>query len=180
MSTQPAEGAAPHGWIASDTPGRMRVRLRRGMRDDDRMAHVADDIRGRAGISGVETNSRTGSITVRYDPRARTRDDVARIFHDLGLVLFDFAAGISGEPVEPGRSRTAHNIATVVGDLDRRLSRVTGRRVDLKIALPLTFAALGIWRTAEVGLQVPGYVLLWWAFDSFLKLNVPQHPARRA
>src|SRR5205807_541067 len=66
--------------------------------------------------------------------------------------------------------------------LDSDLARLTGRRIDLKLIFPAGLFALAIRQIATNGLgisQVPGYVLLWYAFDSFWKFHrEPPHPNR--
>lgn len=58
--------------------------------------------------------------------------------------------------------------------LDRRLRRATGDRVDLRTLLPIGFAALAVREIIVTSGQLPAipwYVLLWYAFDSYLKLH---------
>jgi Heavy metal associated domain 2 len=159
--------------VVSDTAGRLRVRLPRKARSAAMMARIAREVGERPGISGVSTNSTTGSVTVRYDPGARGRDEIVALLHDTGVLVLEITH--ADEEDGRGRSRTSDTIVDMLDDADRWLSRLTGRRIDLRTAFPLTLGAVGVWRAASVGLglsQIPTYVLLWWAFDSFYKLNV--------
>jgi hypothetical protein len=73
---------------------------------------------------------------------------------------------------EGGHSTTTAGIVATMGDLDRRLSELTGRTVDLKLLFPVALGAIGI-RAAIVNgigfVEVPAYILIWYAFDAFWK-----------
>jgi hypothetical protein len=71
-------------------------------------------------------------------------------------------------------------VVDTVNDLDQRLSRLTGRKVDLKLLFPVALGAIGV-RSAianGVGLtEVPAYILIWYAFDAFWKFHQRPHSA---
>jgi hypothetical protein len=93
------------------------------------------------------------------------------ILRDLGVLVEEV---VELPESGPGSSATSTRIVNAVTDLDRQLSALTGRRVDLKLLFPLTLAGVGLWRAATSGLglgEVPAYVLLWYAFDSFWKFH---------
>jgi len=55
---------------------------------------------------------------------------------------------------------------------------VTGNEVDLGFLIPFAFGAIAIRQLIEQGLrlkEIPWYVPAWYAFDTFLKLNYPEH-----
>jgi hypothetical protein len=133
----------------------------------------------RPGVATVHANPATGSLLVHYDREALHRDDILGILEDVGLVFADLAdvPAPSGGP----HSTTAGGLIEAIGDLDARLSALTNRRVDLKLLFPFALGAIGLRQTLSQGLglsQVPGYVLLWYAFDSFWKFH--QQTPRRA
>jgi Heavy metal associated domain 2 len=163
--------------VTSSTPGRVRVRLRRPERHQHLLRAIGHDVRQRLNGADVEVNPRTGSVLVEYDQRARSHADVLSALHDLGLVIEDVAHGL-GEDVPrlegPGRTTTSQGIIETLTDLDRQLSALTGRSVDLKLAVPLLLGGLGAVQLARNGVglgDVPAYVLLWYAFDSFWKFH---------
>ena len=173
--------------IVSDTAGRLRVRLRRSRRHPQDMATIRDRVCARSGIDGVDINPTTGSVTVSYDHTRRTRDDVVAMLKDVGVVFGEISGAgdtlsgvLSAGKEGGGRSTTAQGIVGAVDDLDRRLSALTGRTLDLKLLFPAALGAFGLIKIARDGLQfgdIPGYVLLWYAFDSFYKLHVePTRP----
>jgi hypothetical protein len=179
------DGPADHGRIVSDVPGRLRIRVHRSLRHPDLIRQVHGHLQAHEGIHQVESSAATGSVVVRYDPNVHSRDDVLGICGDIGLIVRDLAAGLGEEVPElgtngaEGHSTTARSIIDSVDDLDRRLSRLTGRRVDLRLLFPLTLGALGLRQVLRGGLglaEVPGYILLWYAFDAFWKMHQERPP----
>ncbi len=163
-----------HGQVISDTPGRLRIRLRRPHRRSGLMQQAQTRLEERPGVQQVETNTTTGSMMVRYDPGTASVDDLLAILKDAGIVALQTASDLGLELPKAGRSTTAVDIVAMMDDLDRRISLLTGRRLDLKLAFPAALFAMGIRQTITKGLglsQVPGYVLLWYAFDSFWKFH---------
>jgi hypothetical protein len=188
----PGGGRGPQpARLMSATPGRLRVRLssrpgRDGQAHDGQLGatreavlrHVHAGISGEAGIRHVQTNPSTGSVTIHYDPATRGHDDVLGLLYDLGVVVHDVAEGADEGPAEPapahGHSRPAAGMIGALDDLDQRLSHLTGHRVDLKVLFPATLATIGVAQLLRQGVglgEIPAYVLLWYAFDSFFKLH---------
>jgi hypothetical protein len=127
------------------------------------------------GPGRTEVNANTGSVLVRYDRHTRSSADVLSILRDVGVLVEETARSVLELP-EAGaaRSTTSIRVIDAVADLDRQLSRLTGRTVDLKLLFPMALGGIGLWRVATNGLgltEVPAYVLLWYAFDSFWKFH---------
>jgi copper chaperone CopZ len=160
--------------VVSHTPGRIRLRLHPQHRDPHVMERIRAQLKEHAAIQEVETNPTTGSVLVKYDRHKVSRDDFWDILDDVGVV----AAAVSGESGDisaSGHSSTAGALLAAVDDVDRRLSQATGRRIDLRLLVPVGLGALGI-RLAMLqgGLgftSVPPFIILWFAFDSFLQLH---------
>jgi hypothetical protein len=127
------------------------------------------------GPGHAEVNPSTGSVLVHYDRHARSFADVVSILRDVGVLVEDTARSVLDLPeAGVGRSTTSIRVIDAMTDLDRQLSRLTGRTVDLKLLFPMTLGGVGLWRAATNGLgltEVPAYVLLWYAFDSFWKFH---------
>jgi copper chaperone CopZ len=147
---------------------------------------VASQLENQPGVDHVDVNTSTGSVLVHYDHTVHEKEDIVGCLEDVGLLLGS-VLGAGGDELpdlgdsgngEQGHSTTAKSVVDTVNDLDRRLSELTGRRVDLKLLFPLALGAIGL-RSAIVngiGLsEVPAYILLWYAFDSFWKFH--QRPA---
>ncbi len=168
------ENQEAHGRVVSDTPGRLRIRVHHPRRHSEVMGRTRDHLEGKPGIRGVETNSTTGSVTVKYDAQQASPHDVLAMLKDVGVIAEEMASNLGVEMPHTGRSTTAVSVISVFDDLDRRISLLTGRKVDLKVLFPAALFAVGIRQVAAQGLglsQVPGYILLWYAFDSFWKFH---------
>jgi copper chaperone CopZ len=138
------------------------------------MERVRAHLQAQPGVRDVRTNPAAGSITVQYDPRARTGAEVLAMLADVGLIVREVLAAADDGLPGAGHSRASQALIGALTDLDRRLSRTTGRRIDLKLLFPAALGVLGVRQVLAEGLgltQVPGYVLLWYAFDAFYKLH---------
>lgn len=180
------EPNGPRGTIVSASPGRVRLRLHREHRNPKLAQQIKQGVVGRPGIASVDVNHRTGSVAVCYDHHLLSPGDLLGIIHDVGVVVVE-AMGETPEISALGaghhtRSSVASNISNTVDRLDKRLAQATDRTVDLRLLFPIGLFALGVRQVFAEGLgltQVPGYILLWYAFDSFWKLHreLPNHPA---
>ncbi|MBV9359503.1 MAG: hypothetical protein JO023_28665 [Chloroflexi bacterium] len=70
-----------------------------------------------------------------------------------------------------------------INDLDQRLSALTDRKVDLKLVFPVALGVIGLHSTLRNGVgfsEVPAYILICYAFDSFWKFHsgVPARPSK--
>jgi hypothetical protein len=160
--------------VISHTPGRLRVRLAPDNRAPRTMHAIGQRLEGTLGPGRVEVSPMTGSVLMRYDG-AQSSADMMRILRDVGVVLEETVRDIVLEvPTGGSHSTTGDRIVDAMTDLDRQLAALTGRRIDLKVLFPLSLGAVALWRAARSGLglnQVPPYVLLWYAFDSFWKFH---------
>jgi len=129
-------------------------------------------------VAAVSTNVRTGSLPLSFDHVGVSKTDLFGMLYDAGIVARDL---LDAEeiPEDLGEDRQEHSttatgLMDALTDLDSRLARLTGGRVDIKLLVPVGLGILAARQIATVGLglgQVPGYVLLWYAFDSFYKLH---------
>lgn len=171
-----------HGQIVSHTAGRMRVRLHQRHRDPAALEAIEDQLSEHGAIASVTTNERTGSVLVHYDHQKLTKADLLELLWDAGLVARELI-GAEEIPEDLGRdpaasgvphSATATTLLDALTDLDQRLSKLTNGKLDVKLLVPTGLGLLAIRQIAMNGLglsQVPGYVLLWYTFDSFYKLH---------
>ncbi|GAC1323046.1 MAG: hypothetical protein NVSMB2_20580 [Chloroflexota bacterium] len=163
--------------IASHTPGRLRIRLDSRRRQKAALLRVRDHMQDQPGVVKVDANPTTGSVVVHYDQHGARRGDLLAALSDVGVILGDVAETVDGHslPSEgPGRSTTAVSVVDSISDLDRRLSDLTGRKIDMKLLFPISLGVLGIRQVLTRGwglTEVPAYVLLWYAFDSFWKFH---------
>ena len=177
----PSSATSPrhhHGRIVSHAPGRVRVRLHREHRSAPALAQIERSLAAQPGVAAVSTNPRTGSVLMSFDHVAISKDDVLGMLFDAGVVARDLLDA-EEVPRDLGEGSTEHSttatgLIDALTDLDGRVARLTGGRFDVKLLVPLGMGLLAARQIATVGLglgQVPGYVLLWYAFDSFYKLH---------
>ncbi|MBV9897428.1 MAG: hypothetical protein JO020_24985 [Chloroflexi bacterium] len=187
--TEPGTSAAapsPHtrrARVTSHSPGRLRVRLARGADQPHVLQSVKRHMEDRVGVGRVEVSHTTNSVLVHYDRHRHSFDDVLAMLRDVGVVVSQTAKALSEEDLGPApeTSTTSAGIVSAVSDLDRRLAQMTGYQVDLRTIFPLTLGALGVLQLARRGVglgDVPAYVLIWYAFDSFWKFHSHAEPNR--
>ena len=167
-----------HARVVSHAPGRVRVRLRPDHRDAETLTRAEQHLGEQPGVATVTTNVRTGSLLLSFDHVGVSKADLFGMLYDAGIVARDL---LDAEeiPEDLGAERQEHSttatgLMDALTDLDTRLSRLTGGRIDIKLLVPVGMGILAARQIATVGLglgQVPGYVLLWYAFDSFYKLH---------
>jgi len=154
--------------IRSDFPGRLLARLHPGRRQVTSRGRIKKRPETRA------------SLTVDSD---RQRYGMTRIAQGLrdAYIVFDDLLGVPFLEAPSSETREAGSTVILTDAFDsvnRRLSRLTGVRVNLKKAVPLAVAGAGVWTIARGGRlfgRSSGWLLLRLAIDVFLKL----HPTRR-
>ncbi len=73
-----------------------------------------------------------------------------------------------------GRSSVAQDFVNVMSDLNADVDRMTNGVVDLRLLVPLSLSLFAIRQLLKQGWQfaeIPWYILAWFAFYSFVKLN---------
>jgi copper chaperone CopZ len=150
------------------------------------LRRIGERLAEQPGVTKVTTNPTTGSVVVNYDPNQLTHDDVLSMLHDIGCVIHEaIEPGSEDEPEEdqelPGarRSQPATRFMGSIDRLDRRLGKLTGHSVNLRLLFPTTLGVVGALKIATEGLglaEVPGIIMLWYAFDSFWKLHTELPP----
>jgi hypothetical protein len=76
-----------------------------------------------------------------------------------------------------GVAMPAQSLTDALSDLDKHLGLGTKGILNLKLLVPLGFGALAVLQLARQGLQfgsAPWYLIAYFAFDSYIKLNSPE------
>ena len=162
--------------IASHVLGRLRLKLHPQDRDQATLDAIQNKLQSLPGIDKVRLNPVAGSVTVHYDRTHHSMAGILGFLEDLDVVV-DAIAHLP--TLENGTEATGSPggtpaFITAINDLNQRLRQTTGLPIDLKQLLPLAFAGAGLWSIARRGLmleRVPGWLLLWFAFDIFVKLH---------
>lgn len=145
--------------IASHTPGRLRIRLHPGNREAITINRIMEKIRSKKEIHQVKANPPTGSLTVHYNQAHYGESGIFQVLKDADVVLAD----LTGK-----KTVIAMDLTEAVNDLSRRFG------VDLGNILPLAFFGAGLWSFYRKGLMIesiPGWLFIWLAMDTFLKLH---------
>jgi hypothetical protein len=144
-------------------------------RDTRKLQLVHQKLAAQAGVHAVESNPSTGSVLVHYDHRRMTRDDVTSMLRAVGVIIAEVAGAGSADVNERGDSATSSTIMGAVNDIDRRIREITGRKVDLRVLVPIGLTAVGIRAFIAQGslgfTQVPAFLVFWYAVDSFIQLH---------
>jgi len=152
----------------------MRVRLAPDQRAPDFISALTARLIAQDGLRTVDSRPATGSVVIRYDPQRQSREHVLAQLREAGVTVEDQSpAGTNAMPA-PATSMTATRLVDAMAEANEALSRATGRSLDLRLLIPFVLGAWGLVRLARSGPQLneaPAYVLLWYAFDAFWKLN---------
>jgi hypothetical protein len=154
--------------LVSRTPSRVRLKISPEDRYRDRMAKIVDVLEAHPQVQHIKTNTSTGSIVIHHDHGAL--GNILNALKDLGVIVGD----VVGAEIPTGQSEAAANLTSAIADLNQRVERSTNYLIDLRFVFPLGLGILAIRQLVKRGLQfelVPWYVLAWYAFDNFIKLN---------
>jgi hypothetical protein len=126
------------------------------------MARLAEVLEASPKVSKVETNLTAGTIIVHHEDKALP--DIKARLQDLGVILMAAATGVE---------TSAKSLSEAVSELDLGTKGI----LNLKLLVPLGFGALAVLQLARRGLEIgaaPWYLLAYFAFESFIKLNSPE------
>jgi hypothetical protein len=148
------------------------------------MRQIKDKLEARQGIHEVSINETTGSVRVNYDRGRHDMEGILHVMEDFDVILCDYMPGI--DPVgglSGGGSQGTSALPEALEDLSKRLSAAIHVPLDLKTVLPLGFLTAGLWSIARNGLMmtnIPGWVFIWLAFDTYMKLHIGAAVSRPA
>lgn len=169
--------------IISSIPGRTRFKLPASSRNQEEMARIANGIKQHPEVDDVEYNVRTGSILVHHDTKHNTLDNIKDIMQDLCVAFLDVteAAELVRLPHGKESESSESSLSDVLCDLNDQVYRATNGMIDLRLILPLGLAALGALQFINYGWQfeiIPWYLLIYFAVDTFIRLNLNPEPAQ--
>ncbi len=169
--------------IISVIPGRVRLKVPRrgGMLED--MQRIADALTARTGVSDVRVNPQTGSILVHYDPERGSLDDLRSALRPLGITINQENTFGTVSTSGGGTSEASANLTRMLGNLNTRVGRATNELGDLRLFVPLGLGVLTVRQIFRNGLKLddlPWYVTVWYAYQSFITLNPTTHQPAQA
>jgi hypothetical protein len=157
--------------VVSRTPGRVRLRVSPEHREGEAMSRVAGAIKAFfPQIQTIRTNTQTGSLRLYYDPEQVNFEEILSQLPSLGVILGDAPKNL------PETSQAAATLTGLMAGLNQRVKQATEGSFDLRFLIPLFLSLLALRQVFSKSPRLkraPWYVLAWYAFDSFLKLNGP-------
>ena len=153
--------------LLSAVPGRVRLKVFAGRRRPDELERVRAALEALPGVSAVQASTRTGSVLVRHEPASTGIDELRAALEELGLAL------VAPESSPRSRMTPARRVLKTADAANSRVGRRLGGS-DLRLLFPTALGLLSLRQAARdaPGLaQAPWYVLAWYAFESFVKLN---------
>ena len=163
-----------HTQIVSSIPGRTRFKLPTHKPDPQEMAKIANNLQAHPDVHNVEYNAKTGSILVHHDSHESSLENIKDIMQDLCVVFADITGASELIPLEGKSENGGSDLTSVLCDFNERVVNATNGVIDLRFVLPLGIGALGVLQFLTYGWQfeiIPWYVLIYFAIDSFIKLN---------
>jgi hypothetical protein len=151
--------------IISDTPGRLRLRIAQCDRQLQKIQHISTVLEAQPNVNQVRTNVHQGSVLINHNPQNDSLENVLTTLQDIGVIFTD---------ITEGSTDAAARISNAVVDLNKRVEIATNSAVDLRVLFPLGLSFLAMRQLIIKGMQlemIPWYILAWYAFDSFIKLN---------
>ncbi|MDJ0846553.1 MAG: hypothetical protein QNJ08_20245 [Crocosphaera sp.] len=162
--------------VLSLTPGRIRMRVSLASQGIESINLIVVSLKDQLPIEKVRTNPSIGSLTIFYHPQSLKATDIFDKLKELG-VTFPEQSNQSLSFI-PDNSKAAINVTQITQTLNQRFKQASNNIVDLGVLIPFSFALLAGRQLILKGWQletIPWYVLAWYAFDSFMKLqNVNQ------
>ncbi len=167
--------------VAHHVPGRLRLKVLGAPAQSEFFATVKDVIASLQGVDRVRVNVASGSIVIDYSPadtvfHFRLKDDPTvsawlRLEGEDALLARIDDAVSGGAHYLGTHSRMADSLLTGAEQIDARLRSASDGYLDLKILVPLVFAAATSMRQAR-GRGTPMWLSLGtFAFNSFMTLH---------
>lgn len=170
-----AQHLASHGArVVHSLPGRTRLKLPPSHRAPHIMAETRNVLLGVAGVQRIEINPSTGSLLLHHDPQVTRLDDVARTLEQGAGLVLALTPPRERERVQDEISALAQRVRAAFAAADAGVARATDGWIDLKMLVPVAFLGAAVVQVAVSGggwTAVPPYVLLYYAFDTFVKFH---------
>lgn len=159
--------------VASAIPGRLRLKVANRISAED-LQQLGTILAGDSESVTVQTNPHAASLLVLYDHSVLTSDELLARMEAAGIEVTRAGASSNFDAVtgpERIRRMTAHFNTSVTG---------ISNGVELRMLVPVALLTLSVRqalrRRGTSLAHAPWYVLAWYGFDAFQRLN----PARKS
>jgi hypothetical protein len=177
-ATSAEEHVAKLGKVESKVPGRMRVRLRHNLRDEQTVKRVRESLDNDPDVRDVQVNPMTGSVTFTHAPSKDGHKILAKALREgelLADVAFDIPTSEEGE--EGGGEDPYGKLDQQLADLTYKVEGYVYRKTGLRFrgqVVAGTVAGLGVAQMVIYGISfemLPGPVLIWLGWDIYHRVN---------
>jgi hypothetical protein len=158
-------------------PHRTRIRMPKIHRTPGKMEKMGDRLKEIEGVKGVTVDHRTGSILLDHHDDPGFIEGLMSSLEEAGDL---FLSVMMEEDCPEEMSVVSKFLKETLGSANSNISHSTRGFLDLRMIVPLGFLGAALWkmRTTKGWLiEVPPYVLLWYAFDSYMKLHHHDKPS---
>lgn len=158
--------------------GRARLRVPQP-RTPEEVAEIARHLKAIKRVRNLEVNPTTGSVLVHINPA----DPVEMLLEDIagvGYLVQRLTVPRSRRKAAPTRpprvphSQGSRQVSNVLATMNKKVHDATDGKADLRVIVPAALGVLAIrqlLKDTKSLSQAPWYVLVYYAFDSFYKLN---------
>lgn len=163
--------------LVHSSPGRIRLRVKPEDLGSPKLSGVRQRLTALPGVREVQLNPFARSILVLYDDDSIDPSTLLRAIGQAGVTVVPDSSlagrGLMSRPLD-------ESIVSFFGSADEKLRRQSDGFVDLRTLAPVALAALAAREMLSGRLgAAPWYVLLWYAFNSFVNLRRPgESPGR--
>jgi hypothetical protein len=174
--------------VAHATPGRLRVKIPDGKRNEELLRTAAENFGGLPGVERVDVNVVTGSIVLIYDPDrhddfhghfARSTAVEEKEPHAPKTEIDKLADSIENEAeFLAEHSASVRVVVDLCKNLDREIKKASGNNVDLRILLAGGVVAATVFEIGAAAATPVWVTLTLFAMNHFVELH--QRPATTA
>jgi len=158
--------------ILHASPGRIRLRIPKQYLDDPTFLQAEQALTKLPGVSMVRKNPLTGSVVISFEPETVGFEDIFEVATAAGIII---EPSLGGQRADAEIRPLDQMITAFWQSVDDRIREGTRGSLDARTLLPIGLAALAVRELLATGFTAaPWYVLLWYSFDSFLKLRKPE------
>jgi hypothetical protein len=171
--------------VAHHTPGRVRMKIPQARDNLALLMQIKEAYANVPGIEAIEIKPSSGSLVLYYDTEHET--DIPSFFqplppapgpekphpHHASKTHLDETISSIEEEAEflAEHSAFARTIVTYCKDLDRKLKRVSGNNLDLKIMIPIGLAAVTFLEIGAAAATPMWVTLVIFSLNHFVELH---------